>query len=262
MGHRAALETQRLSATTSASIEIGDYWSHATIGQGSIETSLEFLYTVRDVPTLDFFYLHVLRNACTPMVRTASTMLPLGTVAPPFRLPDVDGKLVSLNDFVGKKGLVVIFMCNHCPFVKHVAPEIVRVSKDYQAQGIGFVGISSNDVEHYPEDAPDKMKQEAAMQGYSFPYLYDADQSIAKAYRAACTPDFFVFNAEFQLVYRGQLDDSRPKSDRPLNGQDLRSALDQLIAGQAVSGDQKPSIGCNIKWKQGAEPEYFAPSGS
>jgi len=196
------------------------------------------------------------------MVRTASTMLPLGTQAPDFKLLNVDGKWVSLSDFRDKKALVVIFMCNHCPYVKHVASELTRVSRDYMPKGIGFVGISSNDVDAHPDDAPEMMKAEAIKQGYPFPYLYDADQSVAVAYRAACTPDIFVFDSAHRLVYRGQLDDSRPKTDRPLTGKDLRGALDCLLADQTVVAEQKPSIGCNIKWKNGAEPDYFNPAGT
>jgi thiol-disulfide isomerase/thioredoxin len=182
------------------------------------------------------------------MVRTASTMLPLGTPAP------------KLDSFQGKP-TVVMFLCNHCPYVKHVAPELAKLSKEYMAKGIAFLGISSNDASAYPDDAPEKMGEEAARQGYSFPYLYDADQSIARAYRAACTPDIFVFDHDHHLVYRGQLDDSRPKNSLPLTGRDLRDALDAVLAGQPVSADQKPSIGCNIKWREGAEPEYFNPTG-
>ena len=195
------------------------------------------------------------------MVKTASTMLPLGTHAPQFKLQNVDGKLVALDDFQGKKALVVVFMCNHCPYVKHVAPELTRLSDEYMAKGIGFVGINSNDSVAFPDDGPEKMRLEAIHQGYKFPYLFDADQSIALAYRAACTPDIYVFDAEFHLVYRGQLDDSRPHSDRPLTGQDLRGAIDALLSGKSINTDQRPSIGCNIKWKQGAEPEYFSPVG-
>jgi peroxiredoxin len=188
-------------------------------------------------------------------------MLALGTAAPDFSLLDINGKTVSLSDFRGKKGLVVIFMCNHCPYVKHVAPELVRVVKDYADQGIAFVGISSNDAEAYPDDSPAAMKLEAAKHGYTFPYLYDADQSIAKAYRAACTPDFFIFDANQRLVYRGQLDDSRPKTDRPLTGKDIREALESLLAGKPISEQQKPSIGCNIKWRPNMEPDYFNATG-
>jgi peroxiredoxin len=197
-----------------------------------------------------------------PMVRTASTMLPLGTKAPNFSLTNIDGRTVSLPDFVGKKALVVIFMCNHCPYVKHVAPELARVAKDYLLKGVGIVGISSNDIVAHPDDRPEMMKVEAAKQGYPFPYLYDADQSIAIAYNAACTPDIFVFDETHRLVYRGQLDDSRPKNGIPLSGKDLRSALDCILAGQPVSAEQRPSIGCNIKWKEGSEPVYFNPAGT
>ncbi len=195
------------------------------------------------------------------MVRTASTMLPLGTAAPDFSLLDINGKTVSLSDLRGKKGLVVVFMCNHCPYVKHIAPQLVRVVEDYADQGIAFVGISSNDAEAYPDDSPEAMKQEAAKQGYTFPYLHDADQSVAKAYRAACTPDFFIFDANQQLVYRGQMDDSRPKTDRPLTGKDLREALNCLVEGKPINAQQKPSIGCNIKWRPNMEPDYFNAAG-
>jgi peroxiredoxin len=188
-------------------------------------------------------------------------MLPLGTKAPDFSLLDIHGKTVALDHFRDKKGLVVVFMCNHCPYVKHVAPELVRIVKDYVDQGIAFVGISSNDTEAYPDDGPEAMKQEAAKQGYTFPYLYDADQTVAKAYRAACTPDFFIFDSKYQLVYRGQMDDSRPKTDRPLTGKDLREALDCLLAGKPISDQQKPSIGCNIKWRPDMEPDYFNATG-
>jgi peroxiredoxin len=195
------------------------------------------------------------------MVRTASTMLPLGTPAPHFALPTPSGELISLDQFREHKGLVVIFMCNHCPYVKHVAPELARVSAEYMSQGIGFVGISSNDVEKHPDDSPSLMAEEAKRQGYLFPYLFDEDQSVAQAYRAACTPDIFVFDSEMKLVYRGQLDDSRPKNDRPLTGNDLRQALDAVLEGKPVPSEQKPSIGCNIKWKLGAEPDYFNAAG-
>jgi peroxiredoxin len=195
------------------------------------------------------------------MVRTASTMLPLGTAAPDFDLINFDGTKVCLQQFQGKKALVVIFMCNHCPYVKHVAPELKRLSDDYIPRDVGFIGISSNDVETYPEDSLEKMAEEAATRQYRFPYAIDLDQSVAKAYRAACTPDIFVFDGQQKLVYRGQLDDSRPKNDKPLNGRDLRAALEAILSGKSVSADQKPSIGCNIKWKDGAEPDYFNPAG-
>ena len=195
------------------------------------------------------------------MVRTASTMLPLGTSAPKFSLPNINGKTVSLDDFRGKP-LVVMFICNHCPYVKHVAPELVRIVKDYSGRGIAFVGISSNDVTSHPEDSPEKMREEAKVQGYQFPYLYDESQEIAKTYQASCTPDFFVFDKNHGLVYRGQLDDSRPKSDKSLTGSDLRAAIDAVLSGSKPSELQKPSIGCNIKWKQGDEPQYFNASGT
>ena len=196
------------------------------------------------------------------MVRTASTMLPLGTLAPNFTLINIDGQCVSLSDFRHTKALVIIFMCNHCPYVKHVAPELTRVSNDYMPKGVGFIGINSNDAISQPDDCPEMMKAEAVKQGYKFPYLYDADQSVAIAYNAACTPDLFVFDSAQQLVYRGQLDDSRPKTDKPLTGKDLRSALDSLLSGKPISNDQHPSIGCNIKWRHGLEPEYFNSGGT
>lgn len=196
------------------------------------------------------------------MVRTASTMLPLGTEAPSFSLPDAQGKTVSRDDFRGKRGLLVIFMCNHCPYVKHVAPELSRLADEYQAKDIAVVGISSNDIESHPEDSPEMMKKEAAAQGYRFPYLYDASQAVAQSYKAACTPDFYLFDADFKLVYRGQLDDTRPNQGAAPHGADLRAALDALLAGKTIAEPHKASVGCNIKWKSGAEPEYFNPAGS
>ena len=196
------------------------------------------------------------------MVKTASTMLELGTEAPGFALPDINGNSVSLDDFAGKPGLLVIFMCNHCPFVKHVASELSRLAKDYSDKGVAVVGISSNDIANYPDDAPEKMKQEAADQGYDFPYLYDESQAVAKAYRAACTPDFYLFDADRKLVYRGQLDDSRPKDGSVPDGRDLRAAIDAMLGQQPIPEPQRPSIGCNIKWKSGMEPEYFNPAGT
>jgi peroxiredoxin len=184
-------------------------------------------------------------------------MLALGTKAPDFSLPNVDGKTVSLADFAGSKAYLVVFMCNHCPYVKHVAPELARLARDYQQQGVAVVGINSNDVASHPDDAPAKMAEEVKSRGYTFPYLYDETQKVAHAYRAACTPDFYVFDKDRKLAYRGQLDSSRPDSGVPLTGRDLRQALDAVLAGKAVSADQKPSIGCNIKWKPGSEPEYF-----
>ena len=196
------------------------------------------------------------------MVRTASTMLPLGTQAPDFSLPDSDGNTVSLSNFRGKNGLLVVFMCNHCPYVQHVAPELARLADEYSEKGIATVGISSNDISSHPDDAPEKMKTEAARQGYHFPYLYDETQQVAKDYRAACTPDFFLFDSDLKLVYRGQLDSTRPKQDTPPDGSDLRAALDALLAGKQIPEPQTPSVGCNIKWKAGNEPEYFNPDGT
>lgn len=195
------------------------------------------------------------------MVKTASTMLPLGTLAPDFKLPNIDGSIVTLHDVADGKALVVVFMCNHCPFVKHIAAELVRLSKDYAGKGVKLVGISSNDVATYPDDSPEAMKKEARLQGYDFPYLYDETQEVAQAYRAACTPDFFVFDANRKLVYRGQLDDSRPRNGIPVTGKDLRNALDLILSGQNAPAEQRPSIGCNIKWHAGKEPSYFNPSG-
>ncbi len=191
------------------------------------------------------------------MVMTPSTMLPLGTAAPDFALPDTDGNTVSLGDFTDAKALLVMFICNHCPFVVHVADELARLAKDYQPKGLSVVAISSNSIESHPQDGPEKMKEEKAQRGYTFPYLYDASQAVAKAYTAACTPDFFLFDGGHKLIYRGQLDDSRPNSGIPVTGEDLRAALDAVLAGQSASSDQKPSIGCNIKWKPGNAPAYF-----
>ncbi|TWT81653.1 putative peroxiredoxin [Planctomycetes bacterium CA13] len=195
------------------------------------------------------------------MVRTASTMLPLGTLAPDFRLPDCDGHIVSLSDFSDAKALLVVFMCNHCPYVKHVAEQLKTLSDQYISKGVEVVGISSNDAENYPDDSPAAMQQEKLLRGYAFPYLVDADQSVAIAYHAACTPDFFVFDSDRKLAYRGQLDGSRPGNDSPVTGSDLRAALDAVLAGQTPSAEQIPSIGCNIKWKVGNEPSYFNPQG-
>ncbi len=191
------------------------------------------------------------------MVLTPSTMLPLGTQAPDFSLPNVDGRTVSLRDFAGAKATLVIFMCNHCPYVIHVAPELARLARQYQARGVAVVGINSNDVTTHPADSPEQMVHEVDAREYTFPYLFDATQAVAKAYKAACTPDFFLFDADQKLVYRGQLDDSRPDSGIPLTGKDLRTALDQVLAGQSPPAEQKPSIGCNIKWKAGNAPDYF-----
>ncbi len=194
------------------------------------------------------------------MVRTESTMLPLGTLAPDFSLVDTDGRTVSRTDFIDKKGLLVVFLCNHCPYVKHVADELKQIADDYLPKGIGVVGISSNDIGTYPDDSPEKMKEEKAARGYVFPYLFDPTQQTAKDYRAACTPDFFLFDSDHKLVYRGQMDDSRPKSDKPVTGADLRSAIDALLAGKPPLERQVPSLGCNIKWIEGSEPQYFGAS--
>jgi peroxiredoxin len=184
-------------------------------------------------------------------------MLTLGTTAPDFSLPNVDGRTVSLADFKAAPALLVAFICNHCPFVKHIADGLAELAREYQAKGAAVVAINSNDARNYPADSPEQMVHEAENRGYTFPYLYDEDQSVAKAYRAACTPDFYVFDKNQQLVYRGQMDSSRPDSGIPVTGKDLRAALDAVLAGKPVPADQKPSIGCNIKWKAGNEPDYF-----
>ena len=189
------------------------------------------------------------------MVKTASTMLPLGTKAPGFSLPNIDGSTVSLSDLAGSKGLLVVFLCNHCPFVKHLRTQLAEFATEYQAKGLAVVGISSNDVANYEDDSPEKMQAEAADAGYTFPYLYDESQDVAKAYRAACTPDFFLFDADQSLVYRGQFDDSRPGNEKRITGADLRAASDAVLAGEDVSPEQAPAIGCNIKWIEA--PEYF-----
>ncbi len=184
------------------------------------------------------------------MARTPSNMLPLGTQAPDFKLPDtISGGSFELDQLKGRKGTVIMFICNHCPFVKHVNQGIVSLAKDYQGHDIGFVAISSNDVENFPQDAPELMKANALQEGFSFPYLYDETQEVAKAYDAACTPDFYIFDNRLKLVYRGQLDDSRPGNGLSVTGKDMRVALGALLAGNAISAIQKPSIGCNIKWK-------------
>ncbi|MFC1747436.1 thioredoxin family protein [Pseudomonadota bacterium] len=191
------------------------------------------------------------------MARTLSTMLELGTPAPAFSLPNTDGKTVSLNNFEGSKGLLVIFMCNHCPYVVHLREALAALANEYQAKGISIVAINSNDADNYPADSAEKMVEEVASAGYTFPYLYDEDQAIAKAYKAACTPDFFLFDAGQKLAYRGQFDDSRPRNEEPVTGADMRSALDALLAGEAIAEEQKPSMGCNIKWKPNNEPDYY-----
>lgn len=191
------------------------------------------------------------------MARTPSAMVALGTAAPAFRLGDtVSGKMVSIDDFRAAPALLVMFICNHCPFVKHIRAELASLGRDYKTKGVGIVAISSNDAEKYPDDSPAKMADEARSAGYEFPYLYDESQAVAKTYRAACTPDFFLYDNERRLVYRGQLDDSRPGNGKPVTGADLRRALDAVLGGKPVTGDQYPSIGCNIKWRAGNEPGY------
>jgi peroxiredoxin len=191
------------------------------------------------------------------MVRTPSTMLPLGTEAPEFSLPNCDGTNVAIANFSNAPALVVAFICNHCPFVKHIADEFAAFGNEYMEKGVAVVAISSNDADNYPDDSPEKMQAEAHARGYKFPYLYDETQEVAKQYAAACTPDFYVFDKDRRLVYRGQFDKSRPDSGIPVTGEDLRAAVDAVLAGKAPSGEQHPSIGCNIKWKPGGEPEYF-----
>jgi peroxiredoxin len=190
------------------------------------------------------------------MALTLSTMLPLGTPAPDFRLSDTDGRTVTLDDFANAPALLVVFLCNHCPYVKHIRHELAALAKEYQARGAAVVGINANDVAGYPEDSPEMMVREKAEVGYTFPYLYDEAQEVARAYRAACTPDFYVFDAAPKLAYRGQMDASRPGNATPVTGQDLRAALDAVLVGRPVGGDQRPSMGCNIKWKRGNAPEY------
>jgi len=191
------------------------------------------------------------------MALTPSTMLPLGTTAPEFRLPDTDGKPVSLADFRGHAALLVVFMCNHCPYVIHIRGGLAQLARDYLPRGLGMVGISANDAVNYPADSPARMKDEAKAAGYTFPYLYDESQAVAKSYRAACTPDFFLFNRDHTQVYRGQFDASRPGNGLPVTGIDLRTALDAVMAGRPAPEKQVPGIGCNIKWKSGNSPDYF-----
>ena len=192
------------------------------------------------------------------MAKTPSTMLPLGTKAPPFALKDaVSGDTFALDDFSGCHGLLVMFICNHCPYVIHLRDHLANLTAEYRAKGIGVVAINSNDVEKYPDDSPEMMREEVKKVGYKFPYLFDADQSVAKAYQAACTPDFFLFDENRRLVYRGQYDDSRPGNDKAVTGKDLRQALEAVVSGDPVGTEQVASIGCNIKWKPGNEPAYF-----
>ena len=192
------------------------------------------------------------------MVRTLSTMLPLGTKAPDFSLEDVgSGNQISLDTFADKKALLVMFICVHCPFVKHLQTALAEVGKEYVAQGLGIVAISANDIANHPDDAPEKMKIMAETLGFNFPFCYDESQEVAKAYTAACTPDFFLFDQDNILVYRGQFDDSRPGNDIPVTGKDLKAAIEGVLRDRTVDAQQKPSIGCNIKWKAGNEPPYF-----
>lgn len=190
------------------------------------------------------------------MVAVNSTMLPLGTPAPDFRLPECDGGTVARDDLRDAPALLVMFICNHCPYVQHIRDGLAALARDYRPRGVAVVAINSNDVAAYPADRPEKMAAEKRLAGYEFPYLHDETQAVAKAYRAACTPDFFLFDAERRLVYRGQFDDSRPGNGRPVTGTDLRAALDAVLAGAAPLAGQTPSIGCNIKWKPGAAPAY------
>jgi len=190
------------------------------------------------------------------MVRTDSRMLPLGTQAPAFNLPTPDGTMVSLEDFPAKAYLVA-FICNHCPFVKHIRHELAALGQDAERRGYVMFGINSNDAVQYPDDSPAAMDAEAKAHGYAFPYLFDESQAIARAYDAACTPDFYLFDAARRLVYRGQLDDSRPGNGKPVTGADLRAAIDAVLEGRPVSTEQRPSVGCNIKWKRGNAPAWF-----
>lgn len=186
-------------------------------------------------------------------------MLPLGSIAPDFNLPDVvSGKTISLADFKDKKALLVMFICHHCPYVQHVKGELAKIGKDYQDKSIGIIAISANDAENYPDDSPENLKDMAKEEGFVFAFAYDKTQAVAKAYKAACTPDFFLFDQQRKLVYRGQLDDSRPGNYLPVTGMDLRNAIDALLADKPINPVQKPSLGCNIKWKPGNEPDYFS----
>ena len=190
------------------------------------------------------------------MALTPSTMLSLGSKAPDFRLADADGAMVGLTDFAAAPALLVMFICNHCPYVRHVRHELARLGRDYQAKGVAVVAINANDAIAYPDDSPEAMAREKVAVGYTFPYLYDETQEVARAYQAACTPDFFLFDRDRALVYRGQLDAARPGNNTPVTGLDLRAALDAVLAGQPVAPDQRPSVGCNIKWKPGNAPPY------
>ncbi|NJL82573.1 MAG: thioredoxin family protein [Chloroflexaceae bacterium] len=191
------------------------------------------------------------------MALTPSTMLPLGTAAPDFQLPEVvSGKIISLDTFKDCSALLVMFICRHCPFVKHVQAELARLGQDYVSKGLGIAAISANDIGNYPEDSPEKLREMAQELNFNFPFCFDDSQDTAKAYTAACTPDFFLFDRDRRLAYRGQLDESRPSNHLPVTGSDLRAAIEALLAGKAVNSEQKPSIGCNIKWKPGNTPDY------
>ncbi len=190
------------------------------------------------------------------MAVTPSTMLELGTYAPDFSLPDCDGDKKSRDDFKGSDGFLVVFICNHCPYVIHINDGLAKFAEEYQAKGLAVVAISSNDVSNYPDDSPEKMIELVRQYNFTFPYLYDETQEVAKSYRAACTPDLFLFNKDFKLVYRGQFDGSRPRNVLPVTGKDLRQATDAMLTGKTIMTDQKPSMGCNIKWKPGNEPNY------
>ena len=191
------------------------------------------------------------------MAGVSSTMLELGTAAPDFSLPDTTGQLVSLADYKQAPATLVVFMCNHCPYVKHIANQFAEFAREYQAKGVAVIGVNANDVSTHPDDSPEKMAEEAKKIGYTFPYLYDETQEVAKSYRAACTPDFFLFDKDHKLAYRGQFDGSRPGNKIAVTGQDLRMALDAVLQDQPVPAEQKASMGCNIKWKAGNEPGYF-----
>ncbi len=191
------------------------------------------------------------------MASVTSTMLPIGTEAPPFELPDTAGNAICISDFEDAPALLVVFMSNHCPYVKHIRASFVELVREYQNRGVAVVAINANDVEAYPDDRPELMARDAETYGYTFPYLYDQTQEVARAYRAACTPDFFLFDGNRGLVYRGQMDSSRPGNDKAPSGEDLRAALDAVLTGEQVNPRQKPSMGCNIKWKPGTEPDYF-----
>lgn len=209
------------------------------------------LVALRELEQSSLFTERIRQMALTP-----STMLPVGTVAPAFQLPDTDGKTVSLTDFTDASAIVVAFICNHCPFVKHIRDEFTRFGRDMQDAGVAVIAISSNDIASHPADGPQEMAEVKRQAGFTFPYLYDADQSVAAAYHAACTPDFFLFDRDLKLVYRGQFDDSRPSNGLPVTGHDLRQAVSCLLENKPLDFTQKPSIGCNIKWIPGKEPEY------